>query len=463
MSSYTSSSCQHFDFLEIQLATENFNESLVVGRGGFGKVYEGTIFNGSSSINVAIKRLDYTSHQGPTEFWAEVDMLTKLRHCNLVSLIGYCNYKEEMILVYEYMPNGTLADHLHELGTSLSWLQRLKICIGAARGLQYLHTGTGIEFGVIHRDVKSSNILLHESWAAKISDFGLSKVGPANQPSTGVSTAVKGTFGYLDPDYYATGKLTRKSDVYAFGVVLLEMLCRKRAVDKSLDQDQWNLARWAQESIKAGNLRRIIDCDIGKARLESVLALQEKINSSLQASGKTIFGRIVDRLYFPYNGEHTAHGDSKVASDMKDNDRRTNNSIVPDNTLGPDYNIQESLFGKGNFGEVFLAWVDKNTFTPSRRGDGIAVAIRRCCSSSNPGHDKLLAEVDAPDTIEPLTWRRRLNIMIGVARGLTYLHSLKDQVIHRNVKSSSIFLDQRKLTFYFTISLQKKEAIVTEI
>ncbi|PWA96514.1 Concanavalin A-like lectin/glucanase, subgroup [Artemisia annua] len=335
MSSYTSSSCQHFDFLEIQLATENFNESLVVGRGGFGKVYAGTIFNGSSSITVAIKRLDNKSNQGPIEFWAEVEMLTKLRHCNLVSLIGYCNYNKEMILVYEYMPNGTLSDHLHELGTSLSWLQRLKICIGAARGLQYLHTGTGIEFGVIHRDVKSSNILLHESWAAKISDFGLSKIGPTNQPSTGVSTAVKGTFGYLDPDYYATGKLTRKSDVYAFGVVLLEMLCRKRAVDKSLDQDQWNLARWAQESIKAGNLRRIIDPDIGGqiypkclkefvriaerclhnnpqkrstmaevvVSLESVLALQEKINSSFQASGKTIFGRIVDRLYFPYNGE----------------------------------------------------------------------------------------------------------------------------------------------------------------
>ncbi|KAJ0540812.1 putative protein kinase RLK-Pelle-CrRLK1L-1 family [Helianthus annuus] len=175
------------------------------------------------------------SNQGASEFWTEVEMLSKLRHCHLVSLIGYCNYDTEMILVYEYMPHGTLEDHLHKLGTPISWCQRLKICIGAARGLDYLHTGTGIEFGIIHRDVKSSNILLDESWEAKVSDFGLSKISPRNQPSTYVSTLVKGTFGYIDPNYFATGKLTRKSDVYAFGVILLEVLCRKKAVDNNLD------------------------------------------------------------------------------------------------------------------------------------------------------------------------------------------------------------------------------------
>ncbi|KAJ0794528.1 putative protein kinase RLK-Pelle-CrRLK1L-1 family [Helianthus annuus] len=186
-------------------------------------------------------------------------MLSMLRHCNLVSLIGYCNHEKEMILMYEYMPNGTLDDHLHKLGSHLSWLQRLNICIGASRGLHYLHTGTGIESGVIHRDVKCSNILLHENWAAKIADFGLSKIGPINQPSTYVNTHVKGTFGYLDPNYYATGKLTRKSDVYAFGVVLVEVLCRKRATDRSVDE---GLVTWVQDSIKEGNLKRIIDVDI---------------------------------------------------------------------------------------------------------------------------------------------------------------------------------------------------------
>ncbi|GJS09959.1 receptor-like protein kinase FERONIA [Tanacetum coccineum] len=179
--------------MSVATATENFDESLVIERGGFGKVYRGTIFNGSATVLAAIKRLDPNSNQGAPEFWAEVEMLSKFWHCNLVSLFGYCNHEKEMILVYEYMPNGTLEDHLHKLGTTLSWIQRLKICIGAARGLHYLHT-------------------------AKVSDFGLSKLGPNNEPSTGVNTVVKGTFGYLDPDYYATEKRTRKSDVYAFVV-----------------------------------------------------------------------------------------------------------------------------------------------------------------------------------------------------------------------------------------------------
>nr|XP_043627605.1 leucine-rich repeat receptor-like serine/threonine-protein kinase BAM3 [Erigeron canadensis] len=325
------SSCRHFKFYDILSATQNFDESLVVGHGGFGKVYKGNIImDESTSVVAAIKRLDTISNQGEAEFWAEVEILSKLRHCNLVSLIGYCNHGKEKILVYEYMPNGTLEDHLHKLGTPLSWLQRLKICIGAGHGLHYLHTGTGIESGVIHRDVKSSNILLHESWAAKISDFGLSRVGPTNQPTTYVNTIVKGTFGYLDPDYYATGKLTRKSDVYAFGVVMLELLCRKRALDRSLDEEQWNLARWVQEFIKEGTLSHIVDSDIRgeispkclkefvqiverclytdtKQRLtmaqvlvglENILILQEKYNNNLlQPGGRKALGRILQDKY----------------------------------------------------------------------------------------------------------------------------------------------------------------------
>nr|XP_043632951.1 dual specificity protein kinase pyk3-like [Erigeron canadensis] len=263
-STYTSTTqwlppCHKFVLREILLATENFNEYFVIGKGGFGKVYKGEVIVGTHHVAAAIKRLDLRSNQGAVEFWAEVEMLSKLRHSHLVSLIGYCNHEREMILVYEYMPNGTLEDHLHKLRTRLSWVDRLKICIGAARGLDYLHTGTGIEFGVIHRDVKCSNILLHESWAAKISDFGLSRIGPTNQPRTYVDTFVKGTFGYFDPNYFATGQLTRKSDVYAFGVVLLEVLCQKRPLDRSLE---YGLATWAKESIKEGNLKNIVDSNI---------------------------------------------------------------------------------------------------------------------------------------------------------------------------------------------------------
>ncbi|KAL4565666.1 hypothetical protein LXL04_029769 [Taraxacum kok-saghyz] len=272
--------CRHFHLPEVLAATNNFNESLVIRRGGFGKVYMGNVINGSSVVLAAIKRLDSTSSQGASEFWAEVETLSKLRHCHLVSLF----------------------DHLHKLNTPLSWLQRLKICIGAARGLDYLHTGTGIDVGVTHRDVKSSNILLHNNWAAKISDFGLSKVGPTNQPVTYVNT-----------------------------------LCqRKPALDWSLAEEQQNLARWATESIKEGNLKHIIDPGIrgeispkclkkfvGVAErclhnnpkqrptmaevvvsLESALTIQEKTNKSLQDAGKTIFGKMLDMFIFPSNGDN---------------------------------------------------------------------------------------------------------------------------------------------------------------
>ncbi|KAM0044903.1 putative protein kinase RLK-Pelle-CrRLK1L-1 family [Helianthus debilis subsp. tardiflorus] len=256
--------CRQFTLGEILLATQNFDDALIVGKGGFGKVYKATITveNGATFI-VAIKRLDLLdSSQGATEFWAEIKMLTKLRHCNLVSLIGYCNDNSEMILIYEFMPNGTLDDHLHRNGSSLSWVQRLQISIGAARGLHYLHTGTGTQDGVIHRDVKSSNILLDENYAAKISDFGLSKIGPTNTSGAYVNTLVRGTFGYLDPEYFLTGRLTRKSDVFAFGVVLFELLCGRAALDNSLDEDECSLAKWAHESIEEGKMYEIIDFNI---------------------------------------------------------------------------------------------------------------------------------------------------------------------------------------------------------
>ncbi|KAI3828649.1 hypothetical protein L1987_02757 [Smallanthus sonchifolius] len=247
--------CRCFSMFELSSATDGFDEKWCIGQGGCGKVYKGKISDGPTNT-YAIKRLHFMSDQGEPDFWVDVEMLSRLRHCNLVSLIGYCNEGKDMALVYEYMPNGTLYDHFHKKGTVLNWSQRLKICIGAARGLHYLHTGTGTQHGVIHRDVKSSNILLDQNYAAKIADFGLAKIGPTNQTHTYVSTAVKGTFGYMDPDYFYTGRLTRKSDVYAFGVVLLEVMCGRPALDKSLDE---GLAIWAQDRIKQGNLTQIID------------------------------------------------------------------------------------------------------------------------------------------------------------------------------------------------------------
>ncbi|XP_060195443.1 receptor-like protein kinase FERONIA [Lycium barbarum] len=249
--------CRQFSLDEMVRSTNNFDPQLVIGSGGYGTVYKGDIDGGETTV--AVKRLKSGSSQGQNEFWTEIKMLSTHRHENLLSLIGYCNEGPEMLLVYDYMSRGSLADHLFKKDTSsssLSWEQRLKIAIGAARGLDFLHTSQN---RVIHRDVKSSNILLDENWVSKISDFGLSKMGPGNESATHVSTQVKGTFGYLDPEYFLTNRLTWKTDVYAFGVVLFEVLSGRPAVNLKLPEEQHGLVAWAKQCIKEREVSKLID------------------------------------------------------------------------------------------------------------------------------------------------------------------------------------------------------------
>ncbi|XP_028778175.1 receptor-like protein kinase FERONIA [Neltuma alba] len=255
----SSGQCYRFTLAEIRTATNNFSEALVIGEGGFGKVYKGLIHDGVT--NVAIKRRNPTSHQGYREFQNEINLLSSFCHMNLVSLLGYCQEGNELILVYEYMAEGTLRDHLYKTKKQpLPWNQRIEICIAAARGLHYIHTGT--QHPVIHRDVKSANILLDHNLVAKIADFGLSRIGPTSASRSHVSTNVKGTFGYLDPEYYRRRKLTEKSDVYSFGVVLFEVFCGRPAVNPLAveeDGEKIGLVEWAWQCHLSGEFHRMMD------------------------------------------------------------------------------------------------------------------------------------------------------------------------------------------------------------
>ncbi|KAJ9185502.1 hypothetical protein P3X46_005132 [Hevea brasiliensis] len=216
-----------FSYDELKKCTNNFSESNEIGSGGYGKVYRGMLSEGQV---VAIKRAQQGSMQGGLEFKTEIELLSRLHHKNLVGLVGFCFEQGEQMLVYEFMANGTLRESLSgRSGIHLDWKRRLRIALCSARGLTYLHELA--DPPIIHRDIKSSNILLDENLMAKVADFGLSKL-VSDSTKGHVSTQVKGTLGYLDPEYYMTQRLTEKSDVYSFGVLMLELVTAKQPIEK---------------------------------------------------------------------------------------------------------------------------------------------------------------------------------------------------------------------------------------
>ncbi|CAA0808792.1 Receptor-like serine/threonine-protein kinase [Striga hermonthica] len=238
-----------FSFQELKAATGNFRPDSILGEGGFGYVFKGWVEENRTTpakpglgITVAVKSLKPDGFQGHREWVAEVDLLGQLHHPNLVRLIGYCIEDDQRLLVYEFMTRGSLENHLFRRTIPLAWSNRVKIAVGAAKGLAFLHGGPE---PVIYRDFKTSNILLDSEYNAKLSDFGLAKAGPQGD-KTHVSTRVLGTYGYAAPEYVMTGHLSSKSDVYSFGVVLLEILTGRRSMDKKRAHREQNLVTWAR-------------------------------------------------------------------------------------------------------------------------------------------------------------------------------------------------------------------------
>ncbi|KAK8592899.1 hypothetical protein V6N13_043476 [Hibiscus sabdariffa] len=257
-----------FSFNELKLATRSFRPDTLLGEGGFGCVFKGWINeNGTSPVKpgtglpVAVKTLNHEGLQGHREWLAEVNLLGDLLHPNLVKLIGYCIEDDQRLIVYEFMPRGSLENHLFRRSMPLPWSVRMKIALGAAKGLAFLHEEA--ERPVIYRDFKTSNILLDADYNAKLSDFGLAKDGPEGD-KTHVSTRVMGTYGYAAPEYVMTGHLTSKSDIYSFGVVLLEMLTGRRSMDKTRPNGEHNLVEWARPYLaERRRFYRLVDPCLG--------------------------------------------------------------------------------------------------------------------------------------------------------------------------------------------------------
>ncbi|KAJ6852822.1 putative prolin-rich extensin-like receptor protein kinase family protein [Iris pallida] len=251
-----------FTFEELAMATDGFSDANLLGQGGFGFVHKGMLPNGKE---VAIKQLKIGSGQGEREFQAEIDIISRVHHKHLVSLVGYCMSGRERLLVYEFVPNGTLEFHLHGKDRpTMDWPTRLKIALGSAKGLAYLHEDCHPK--IIHRDIKAANILLDFKCEAKVADFGLAKFASDN--NTHVSTRVMGTFGYMAPEYASTGKLTDRSDVFSFGVMLLELITGKRPVDSNQTYVEDSLVDWARplltRALEDGNYDTLVDRNLGR-------------------------------------------------------------------------------------------------------------------------------------------------------------------------------------------------------
>ncbi|KAI3810574.1 hypothetical protein L1987_20194 [Smallanthus sonchifolius] len=239
-------------------ATNNFHHDNIIGHGGFGPAYKGQLLRSGELMKIAVLRLDRKHGEGDIEFWTEITVLSDLKHPNLVSIVGFCDEKDEKIIITTYEARGSLKEHLNS--SNLTWTQRLKICVGVARALSYLHYDEGRGYGVVHLNINSSTILLDKNWEAKLSGFKVSIKQPVNRMDQVVLSEPIGTIGYMDPTIEKTKGVTNKSDIYSFGVVLFEILCGREAYMKN--EANRFLARLAKYHYENKTLNDIIHPDL---------------------------------------------------------------------------------------------------------------------------------------------------------------------------------------------------------
>ncbi|KAL6661902.1 hypothetical protein ACP70R_001286 [Stipagrostis hirtigluma subsp. patula] len=281
-------------FDELKEKTDDFGSKALVGEGSYGRVYYAVLENGK---HAAVKKLDTSADPEPdNEFLAQVSMVSRLKHENFVDMLGYCIEGDQRLLAYEFATMGSLHDILHgrkgvagaQPGPALDWMQRVKIAVDAAKGLEYLHEK--VQPSIVHRDIRSSNVLLFEDYKAKIADFNLSNQSP-DMAARLHSTRVLGTFGYHAPEYAMTGQLTQKSDVYSFGVVLLELLTGRKPVDHTMPRGQQSLVTWATPRLGEDKVKQCVDPRLngeyppkGVAKLAAVAALCVQYESEFRPS-----------------------------------------------------------------------------------------------------------------------------------------------------------------------------------
>ncbi|TKY69438.1 Proline-rich receptor protein kinase PERK9 [Spatholobus suberectus] len=340
-----------FSYEELVTATNGFSTQNLLGEGGFGSVYKGCLPDGRE---IAVKQLKIGGGQGEREFKAEVEIISRIHHRHLVSLVGYCIQDNRRLLVYDYVPNNTLYFHLHGEGQPvLDWANRVKIAAGAARGIAYLHEDCNPR--IIHRDIKSSNILLDYNYEAWVSDFGLAKL--ALDANTHVTTRVMGTFGYVAPEYASSGKLTEKSDVYSFGVVLLELITGRKPVDVSQPLGDESLVEWARpllsHALDTEEFNSLADPRLEKNYVESELYCMIEVAAACvrhSAAKRPRMGQVVRAF------------DSLAGSDLTNGMRLGESEVFDSAQQSEEIRLfRRMAFGSQNYSTDFFSHASLNT------------------------------------------------------------------------------------------------------